>query len=396
MKLLVTLLVALFVVVAMTLYLVANPGYVLIARAPWSIEMSLAVFALLAIMGFAAAYALVRGILRVWNAPRDVERLREKRRREAARAALTEGILLLAEGNYAESEKRALSDVVGAESPLAHYLLAARAAAGRNDAHARDDYLAHARRIAGDRAFAVGMAQAQLQFEAREYDRALAALTGLRTLRPRDPQVAALLARVYERLGDWDSLARLVHELRRRRTLPAARLEELEITARRELLRLRLPASATDVLRRAWAELPPALRQRADFVAIHADHLIHHDKMDEAAQLLRNAIDHDWDENLVRLYGMARAPDAAAQLSVAEGWARRHRDSAALLLALGRIAARVPDAARARNFLERANDAGAGDAAEELARALAQTGERDAALDVLLRRPKDEEPRRVG
>lgn len=388
MKLLVTLLVALFVVIATTLYLVANPGYVLIARAPWSIEMSLAVFALLAIMGFAAAYALVRGILRVWNAPRDVERLREKRRREAARAALTEGILLLAEGNYAESEKRALSDIAGAESPLSHYLLAARAAAGRNDSHARDNYLGHARRIAGDRAFAVGMAQAQLQFEAREYDRALAALTGMRTLRPRDPQVASLLARVYERLGDWDSLARLVHELRRRRTLPVARLDELEITARRELLRLRLPASATDVLRRAWAELSPALRQRPDFVAIHADHLIQHGKMDEAALLLRNAIDHDWDENLVRLYGMAQVPDVAAQLSVAESWARQHRDSPALLLALGRIAARIPDPARARNFLERAHKAGAGDAARELARVLAASGQRDAALDVLMHSAK--------
>jgi HemY protein len=346
--------------------------------------MSLAVFVLLSTAGFLAGYALVRGILHIWNAPRDVSRLREERRRDAARSALTESIMLLAEGNFAESEKRALTDIAGAESPLAHYLIAARAAAGRNDSRACDDYLAHARRIAGDRALAVGMAQAQLQFEAREYDRALAALTGARTLRPRDPQVANLLARVYERLGDWDGLVRLVHELRRRRILPAARLDELEITARRELLRLKLPASATDVLRRAWAELPPVFRQRPDFVAIHADHLIQHGQMDEAAVLLRHAIDHDWDENLVRLYGMAQTPDAGAQLSVAEDWARQHRDSPALLLALGRIAGRIPDPVRAGNYLARARKAGAADAAQELARVLAESGERDRALDVLL------------
>jgi HemY protein len=150
-------------------------------------------------------------------------------------------------------------------------------------------------------------------------------------------------------------------------------------------------------LRRAWANLSPALRQRADFVAIHADHLIQHGKMDEAAVLLRNAIDHDWDENLVRLFGIAQAPDVAAQMSVAEDWARRHRDSPALLLALGRIATRVPDLARARNYLERAQKASAGGAAQELARVLAESGERDAALDVLLRPPKNKEDgRRVG
>lgn len=384
MKLLVALIAVLFAVVSATLYLAANSGYVLIARETWSVEMSLGVFAVLLVATVAAGYALIRGALRLWNAPRDVARVRAARRRADSRAALTDGILRLAEGRYAEAEKHVLSDLAGAEAPVAHYLVAARAAAGRGDRVARDGHLVNARRVGGDHAFAVDMAQAQLLYEGREYERALTALTGLRTRQPRDTQVAALLARVYEKLKDWDSLARLVHDLRRRRTLPAGALDELEITARRELLRLDLPTSATDVLHRAWSSLSPGLRQRADFVAIHARHLMRHGATDEAAALLKSAIDHEWNAELVQLYGLAHVVDAHAQWQTAEQWARRHREDAALLLTLGRIAARLPDTARARTYFERARTAGAQDAAHELARLLAESGDRDAALAMLL------------
>src|SRR6185436_5585027 len=58
MKLVVYILVTLFVATALTLAAIENPGYVLIARAPWSIEMPLTLFIPLLIVAFFLAYGV--------------------------------------------------------------------------------------------------------------------------------------------------------------------------------------------------------------------------------------------------------------------------------------------------------------------------------------------------
>ena len=76
MKLLFFIIVLLFVAAGVTLYAVDNPGYVLIARAPWSIEMSLTLFILLMIAAFFLLYLLLYLLVRLWRIPRDVGRWR--------------------------------------------------------------------------------------------------------------------------------------------------------------------------------------------------------------------------------------------------------------------------------------------------------------------------------
>ena len=59
MKTLIFIIVLLFTAALVAFYAMENPGYVLISRAPWSIEMTLTVFIPLLVLGFFLFYLFV-------------------------------------------------------------------------------------------------------------------------------------------------------------------------------------------------------------------------------------------------------------------------------------------------------------------------------------------------
>jgi HemY protein len=381
-RLLVFVIALLFVSVSVTLFAMHNPGYVLIARAPWSVEMPLTLFALLLVGAVALLYFLSHLVVRLWNIPRDVSHWREERQRAQAQEALLEGLVHLAEGNPVQAEKRLLSELRHTPSPLVNYLGAAYAAQAQGDSEKRNEYLALAQQNSAAHSLAVSMAQAQLQYAAGQYEQALAILTQLRTAAPGHAPALRLLAAIYRELRDWTGLASLISELRRRSALPAAEIDALELLAHRELLTLSLPSGSRDILEKAWNTVPKHLRSHPALIAIYAEHLMKQREMDKAEILLKNALSNEWDEKLVRLYGQVHSSKPELQLSAAESWVGTHPHDAALLLTLGRLAIQSQQRAKAQDYLERASALGdLPEAYTELGALLEQSGQADKARE---------------
>lgn len=383
MKLLIFIILVLFGAVSLGLIAMENPGYVLIAREPWSIEMSLTVFVILQIFGSVALYLFLHMVVRLWNTPAEVSRWRLARRNRRARTTLLQAMISLAENNWLEAEKNALIEVHSGEFPLANYLIAAYAAQKHGDYQKRDDYLALAHQSAPQDSPAIGMVQAQLQIMAQQHEQALATLNQLRARDPKHIHVLALLAQVYRQLRDWDSLAKLIPELKKRKALPVQEIDALELESRRQLLMLPLPSGSTGILKKSWNEVPQYLRQHPRLVAIHAQHLMDHGEMEECEALLTSAIEHHWDDALVRLYGLVKGRDPAVQMDTALEWLNRQHDDATVLLTLGRLALRNKMPGKARDFLKKAVDLnGPLEAYHELGRMLEQAGEHSEAMAV--------------
>ncbi len=85
MKLLTFILVVLFAGVLVALYAVENPGYVLLARAPWSLEMPLTLFVPLMLVVFGLLALALYILVRLARIPQDVEGWRTTRRTRRAR-----------------------------------------------------------------------------------------------------------------------------------------------------------------------------------------------------------------------------------------------------------------------------------------------------------------------
>ena len=78
-------------------------GYVQFAYADWRVEMSLLLYAVLALLAFIGAYVALRMLLHTLSLPAYVRAYRTRRRRDRAQAALASALQAWLEGRYARA-----------------------------------------------------------------------------------------------------------------------------------------------------------------------------------------------------------------------------------------------------------------------------------------------------
>jgi HemY protein len=357
MRLLIFILAVLLIATLLTLAAARDPGYVLMVRPPWSMEMPLTLFLVFGIAGFGALYILGRLVTRALHLPRGVSLWRERRMGARSRTALARGLTALAGGDWARAESELQASLRSSEAPMISYLALAMASQGQGDTGKRDDYLAQAHKASPEDDLATGMTQAMLQMLADQREQALATLT-------------------YLSLRDWTGLGYLLPELRRQKVMSEKDLTRLEIRVHRHLLMPTLPSGSIDVLERAWESLPKSLRQQPSLIAVYASKLIEQGDKRQAEALLREAIGREWNEELVALYGNAQVEHSTRQYETARTWRTTHPNSPALHLTLGCLALASGSNDEAIDLLQRAVQLGAGPAAYlELGKAHERAGD---------------------
>ncbi len=331
-----------------------DSGYVLLAYGKWTLETSLTFFVGLLLALFIASHVLWRWLVNTWHLPERLYHWRQQRRRERARKATQKGLIALAEGSWQEAERQLSRFADLSDTPLLNYLGAARAAQKLGSDTRRDNYLSRAHLSMPDAELAVGLTQAEVQLSQGQAEQALATLRHLHALAPKHTHVLYLLRRLYEQLGSWSDLRALLPELRRHNVLPKERLDTLE----RQLHCQLLAACGDDItaLRRCWGDVPRQLHHDPELLHNYTVSLRRLGHSAEAEPLLREALKRQWDNGLIRLYGLIDGDDPARQLRSAEAWLKERPHQADLLLALGRLALRSQLWGKARSYLEASVD----------------------------------------
>ncbi len=327
-------------------------GYVLISYKQWSIEGSLAFFLLLNTLLLGAIYLTVRFFVRIWLLPRQLNRWQDVRSQQRARRELSQGLLELSEGHWKSAEKNLVRHVDNSETPLLNYLAAARSAQQQGALERRDHYLQLAHESMPGADVAVGLTQAELQLGNDQQEQALATLKHLRKIAPRHPHVLKLLMDLYERMGEWEALERLLPELGKRRVVDQDALVKLGVKVYLHQLKGAMESSDSNALDSTWKKIPMGLRRVEDLIIGYSVFLKERGEDDRLEKLLRNTIQRQWGDSVVELYGRVEATDAAQQLSTAEGWLEQHPHNPVLLLALGRLSIRNRLWGKARSYLE--------------------------------------------
>lgn len=380
MTLLFLLLIALALGAGFVMMVMQDPGYVLITLKPWSIELSLALFLLLMLVLFVALYFLFRTIVRLWQSPRDFGNWRSGRQQDKARQLQTRGIMRVIEGDWDQAERHLLSYVAQTDTPALNYLGAAHAAQGRGDLKKRDEYLAQAIECQPDQTTAIGLTKATLQYRSGQYDQADETLRALREKNPKNGRVLALSLKVLEQVEDWGTMQKLIPAARKYASAPAAEIDRLQQISSRQLLS---HATTDDDLQRQWRAMSREQRNSPEAIGAYAERLIEQGSQQQAEELLRKAINRNWNPQLVRIYGRVRRMDAAAQLKYAEKWLAEHKDSPELMLSLAQISLNNELWGKARDYLEACIGVGGTvEAYRELGHLLEQLDEKEQALDL--------------
>ena len=334
MSFIVYVLITLAAAAALGLLALEDPGYVLISRTPYEIEVSLVLAVVLAGILLFAVYLVLRLLWAVLRMPRTAGRWRVNRRHALATQATLAGYSRLIEGEWEEAEE-ILSQRLGyGATPLLSALGAAYAAQQRADYDARDKYLLQARNQEPEHIEAVEITRARLLERAGQLDEARGVLEQLHEQGVRRRAVQGMLVELLQRQQDWPALESLFKDLKRSRILPEG---EMKILNRDLQVRLLTSDARPDAGAQVWSRLSRQERRDPVLTAVHVRSLIDAGNMKQAEKILRKAINRNWDGGLVRLYGHIRYEPIDALLKQAENWRVAHADDPDLLITLARF-----------------------------------------------------------
>ncbi|MEE8428846.1 MAG: heme biosynthesis protein HemY [Gammaproteobacteria bacterium] len=352
MKLILMIMVALVAAAVLALGAIENPGYVLIGYGKWRVETTLSFLIIAMLAVFVVSYYTIRFIVGLIRIPRVTREWHTRRKFARARQGLNQGLIKLAEGDWRGAEKQLLKQVAYSDNPMLNYLAAARAAHKQGAAERRDSHLLAARESGPNADVAVGITQAELQISHRQLEQALATLTHLRELAPRNRHVLEMLMHLYTNLGDWNHLSELLPELHKRKVITGVQADSLEREVHLQLLDQSARIGDVTDLKGTWSRVPKRLTRDESLQLAYAGHLQKLGAEDNAEVLVRRALQRNWSGLLVNIYGQLEGSDRARQLAGAESWLKDHETDPDLLLSLGRLAIRSQLWGKAQGYLE--------------------------------------------
>ena len=131
-----------------------------------------------------------------------------------------------------------------------------------------------------------------------------------------------------------------------------------------------------------WQAIPRSERKTLALREVYFASLIRTGMHEKAEKELTHELKRNWNGSLVKLYGLAEAPDTSRQLNRAETWLRTRGEDADLLLAAARLCLRVELWGKARSYLETViSIRPSPEVYQVYGRLLAQLGDSDAAAD---------------
>lgn len=329
-----------------------DPGYVLIAINHWTIESTLAVAVLSAIILFFLLYVLLQLFFKILHFPSRWKSWRSKRKMIKACATTNKGLIEYSEGYWQKAKAHLIKALPNTDAPLINYLIAARAAQKMGDSQLRDHYLREAQQSMPEAKVAVELTQAELQIANHQWEQALATLKHLQDLAPHHPYVLKLLMSLYEEVKDWPQLIALLPDLKRNQILSAYHFDKLRekayLHAIKDLIRQNQKTALTDFM----YNLPKPLYYHPTFNALYCRFLMQLNEHESAEKILRACLRKAFNEELVLLYGLCRY-NIDQQLTFAESLIKKAPHSAGLYLSLGRLCMKDQLWGKAKTYLQK-------------------------------------------
>ena len=330
-----------------TLMLYDN-GQVSMVWNDWVIETSLTFLLALLITIFIVSYLLIRLVLNLWNIPSFWRRRRRLRQYSKAESSMAKGMVALEYGDWHKAEKELIKSAKNSEAGLVHYLSAAKMAHNQKAYSRRDRYLSQARDAYPDDYTTIGLVEARLLSD-NQPDIALLILEALHEQNPKHSTVLAEYALGLRQLKQWDPLAKLLPELKKRNALEKPILVELEQQILAGQLTMAQDDESLDVL---WQKLSTKQQLLPRVLVEYVENKMSRGGHPALATLIEKAIKKQWSDRLVYQYGRLTSEAPLASLQIAEKWLKGQEENPVLLLSLGRLACRSQLWGRGQAYLK--------------------------------------------
>ncbi len=325
-----------------------DPGYVVLVYPPWRLEVSFISFVMGVVALVVGGVILVRLASLTLNLPSIV---REQRARRAARKQdenFVGGLKAYAEYRFQDAEL-SLGQWQGDETRVGlARVLAARAAREMRAVEQRERHVQAA--TAHGAELAAQLFEAESRLEAKEATEALSAINRAREIAPQHTALLRLELKARQITGQWDEVDRLLDRLSRSNALDAGMAANLRRLAYAENLKRR--ADDDRGLLEYWKKIPAEFKHDAMVARAAARAFMQRGGDDTSLDVLEAALNHEWNDDLVALYGELRGSNPTRQIEKAEKWLRAQPRDAQLLLTLAQLCSVQQLWGKAQSYLE--------------------------------------------
>ena len=325
-----------------------DPGYVVLVYPPWRMEISFISFVLIVVGLVVGGIVLMRLAALTLSLPSIVREQRERRAAKKRDENFVGGLKAYAEYRYQDAEQ-SLGQWQGDETRtgLAR-LLAARAAQEMRAVALRERHLQEAMDHGAE--LAAQLFEAEAHLEAKDAAAALAAIQRAKGIAPQHTALLRFELKARQMTGQWDEVDRLLDALMRGNALEPGVATQSRRIAYTENLRRRTEDDRG--LLEYWKKIPAEFRLDPWVARAAARAFMQRGGHDTALDVLEAALNRDWHEDLVALYGEARGSNPARQIEQAEKWLHVHPRDAQLLLALAQLCSVQQLWGKAQSYLE--------------------------------------------
>jgi HemY protein len=327
-----------------------NDGYVLMVLPPWRLELSFNLMVVIVFVMCGVIYLLLHAVAVVVRMPRAVQAFRLRTARARADSALRTAVLYWQEGRYSQAIKSAETAFLANHAPGLASLVALRSAHALRDEERQKLWSERLEYNDGGMRTARLKTEAELAMQSHDLDLARERIDQLLAEGGRHIAILRLSLRICQAQGDWPEVLRLTRQLEKHRALTPAQAAPLRLRAHRENLTA-LDGDAVQ-LARYWKNMPDEDRQEVRLALVAAQALGAADDCGQAAQLVEDFLDQQWDSTLVAAYGQCHGGDVVARIAHAEKWLNSHPRDAMLLLTLGRLCRQKQLWGKAQSYLE--------------------------------------------
>lgn len=361
-----------------------DSGYVLLSWFDYTLETSVWFFNIILIGFFISAYVILRFVLLLIGSDWRIKEWRMQRRAKRGQRQTTRGVLNLAQGQWRSAERQLTQAAMLGDNPLMNYLGAARAAYEQGDMDKSDQWLKEAAQSTKGAELAVAITQIQLLISRGQTEQALAVILRLRKQHPKHKHLLKMHIKVLRELEDWIGLKELLPTVRKiTKLIPQDKLKELEEKVVIQLMQRAAKSQGIaqpNQIKEIYDDAPRAIRFSVEVIRCYVNLLIKLKQPGQAEYLLRAVLLTSWHDDLVCIYGRVEGNDVKQQLLFAEQQLQERTNDPMLLLALGRIANRAGETAKAQEYLEAASKIKAlPDVHTELGNLLTKQGQYEAA-----------------
>ena len=309
-----------------------EPGFAVFSYGETTIEIPLRKFYFGVVALFIALYFLFRIIGGIFRLPSRMKAKRTNKRHLEIMQAMESAMLDFSQFNWAASIKNSTKNIKHSPMNRAQHLFTAHCAHNSGQRDTRDAHVKSLRELENGKSLASTI-EAEFCLEDGQAEKALSLLRDEST-----ENICNLntLSHAFAKTGNIEELEQVLPKL-----LPHAdKAARIKYTVNRSLQWMidyyDINASEQP-LANLWKSYNKQLQSNPNLLTTYVHTIIKHGQDFLAEQIIKTQLDTDWDEALIQEYGLLKIDDIDKRIQQSENWLQQHKDSAGLLLTLGRL-----------------------------------------------------------